>query len=280
MKYNTLAIVGPSTSGKTDAAIAIAKKHNGALICCDMVQIWKGYEIGSGMPSLEEVQGIPVYLYGVLDPTQGSRLISKKDYYNLASQVRRKIRQAKQLPVFEGCSSNYTRVLLGDPNPPKFKYQKPFYPALEYGEIPIFVLMPSLDGLYRRLEKRLIKFWEQGVVEEVQRLLGRNPIVKRKRAAPMKAGIIYNHLSRYLCENPDLLDKKLDNPTKAKIHKDLHDQIVYAWEKNIRQQSANFEALFDEFSESPLIWIDVDPENPGQTILQLEDLVKELVSAA
>jgi tRNA A37 N6-isopentenylltransferase MiaA len=279
MKYNSLAIVGPSTSGKTDAAIAIAKKHNGALICCDMVQIWKGYEIGSGMPTKEETGDLPMYLYGALEPTPGSRLISKQDYYKLASKARRETIQSRFLPVFEGCSSNYTRVLLGDPNPPEFKHQKPFYPAIEYGEFPVFVLIPSLDGLYQRLEKRLIRFWEQGVVEEVQRLLGK-PTVKRERPAPMKAGIIYNHLSRYLCENPNLLTQQLDNETKARMHKDLHDQILNAWEKNIKKQTETFKALFDEFPDRPLIWIDVDPYIPEKTTEQLEYLVKELISAA
>jgi len=268
MKYNSLAVAGPSTSGKTDAAIALARKFNGALICCDMVQIWKGYEIASGMPAKEQTKGLQMHLYGVLEP--GPRLISKFQYHSLAAKARREAMHAKQLPIFEGCSSNYTRVLLGDPYSPDEKQLNPEFPAHEYGEIPMFVLFTELEGLRARLEKRLFKLWGE-IVDEVKGLLGNESIKKKQRPAPLKAGIVYNIISRYFCENTELLTRELDSLEKGEIYKAIHEEILTKAEKNIHQQTDFFNNLFQEFSDRQLFRIDAS--NPEETLEQLEELI-------
>lgn len=43
-----LAVVGPTASGKSDIAIALAKKYNGEIVSCDSRQIYRGMDIGTG----------------------------------------------------------------------------------------------------------------------------------------------------------------------------------------------------------------------------------------
>lgn len=62
-------ILGPTGSGKSGLGIKVAKKINGAIISCDSVQVYKGFDIGSGKVREEEKEGIPHYLLDLLPAT-------------------------------------------------------------------------------------------------------------------------------------------------------------------------------------------------------------------
>jgi tRNA dimethylallyltransferase len=58
----TIFVVGPTASGKTNLAIALAKEFGGEVISCDSIQVYQGLDIGSSKPSLLEQQGITHHL--------------------------------------------------------------------------------------------------------------------------------------------------------------------------------------------------------------------------
>ena len=51
-------IVGPTASGKTAASIYAAIKLNGEIVSADSIQVYKGMDIGSAKPTMQERQGI------------------------------------------------------------------------------------------------------------------------------------------------------------------------------------------------------------------------------
>lgn len=51
-------IAGPTASGKTSLAIAIAKQFNGEIICADSRTIYKGMDIGTAKPTPEEQRAV------------------------------------------------------------------------------------------------------------------------------------------------------------------------------------------------------------------------------
>ena len=51
---SVLAVVGATASGKTALSLALAKKFNGEIISCDSMQIYRGMNIGTAKPSMEE----------------------------------------------------------------------------------------------------------------------------------------------------------------------------------------------------------------------------------
>jgi len=57
-----IAVVGATASGKTEFAIALAKKINGEIISGDSRQIYQGLDLGTGNPSLQQLQAVPHYL--------------------------------------------------------------------------------------------------------------------------------------------------------------------------------------------------------------------------
>lgn len=70
MKEKVYIILGPTASGKTAVAIELAKKLNGEIISADSMQIYKGMDIGTAKPSIEERQGIPHHLFDIAEPDE------------------------------------------------------------------------------------------------------------------------------------------------------------------------------------------------------------------
>ena len=60
-------IVGPTASGKTDAAVSCALAMNGEIISADSIQIYKGLDKGSAKPTEEEKRGVPHHLIDFVD---------------------------------------------------------------------------------------------------------------------------------------------------------------------------------------------------------------------
>ena len=55
----TLAIVGPTGSGKSSVAFALAKQLGGEIISCDSVQVYRGFDVGSAKATLAEQKEVP-----------------------------------------------------------------------------------------------------------------------------------------------------------------------------------------------------------------------------
>ncbi|MGJ1433811.1 tRNA (adenosine(37)-N6)-dimethylallyltransferase MiaA [Sphingobacterium spiritivorum] len=64
---NVIIILGPTASGKTALAVALAKKTNGAIISADSRQVYRQMDIGTGK-DLKEYEDIPYYLIDICEP--------------------------------------------------------------------------------------------------------------------------------------------------------------------------------------------------------------------
>ena len=60
-------ILGPTGTGKSGLALALAQKHNGVIVNFDSIQFYKGLEIGSAAPTAFEKSTVPHYLYSYVD---------------------------------------------------------------------------------------------------------------------------------------------------------------------------------------------------------------------
>ncbi len=79
--------MGPTGSGKSAWALEQAKKYSGSIVNCDSVQFYKGLEIGSASPTIEEKNVAPHYLYNYIEApfemTAGQFL---RDFYQLVEK--------------------------------------------------------------------------------------------------------------------------------------------------------------------------------------------------
>lgn len=62
---NYFAIVGPTASGKSQLALALAKAYAGEIVNCDSVQVYQGFDIGSAKPTPQERQVVPHHLFDI-----------------------------------------------------------------------------------------------------------------------------------------------------------------------------------------------------------------------
>ena len=65
---NIICIAGPTASGKTALAVALAKELNGEVVSCDSMQVYKRMDIGTAKPTLAEMEGIPHHMIDVAEP--------------------------------------------------------------------------------------------------------------------------------------------------------------------------------------------------------------------
>lgn len=108
-------LVGPTAVGKTEAALALAERVPAEIISFDSRLLYRGLDIGTAKPSLEERLRVPHHLVDVADPG---------DVWTLA-QVRRAALEAAQaitgrgrLPLVVGGTGQYVRSLLEGWEPP------------------------------------------------------------------------------------------------------------------------------------------------------------------
>ena len=65
-----LALAGPTASGKTAAALAIAREHPVEIISVDSALVYRGMDIGTAKPGASELAAVPHHLIDIRDPLQ------------------------------------------------------------------------------------------------------------------------------------------------------------------------------------------------------------------
>jgi len=108
-EHPLLAIVGPTAAGKSSLAMALAARWNGEIVNCDSVQIYRGFDIGTGKVPAGERRGIAHHLLDIADPEQ---VFTAGDFRHAALRVLSEVRQRRRLPIIVGGTGLYLRALL------------------------------------------------------------------------------------------------------------------------------------------------------------------------
>ena len=116
MKPKVIAVVGPTASGKTALAIKLAKEKNGEVISADSRLVYKGFDIASAKPDMEEREGIPHHLIDIVEPEFG---YSAGNYHDDAKKAIYDILSRGKTPIVAGGTGLYFRILLENYNLPR-----------------------------------------------------------------------------------------------------------------------------------------------------------------
>jgi tRNA dimethylallyltransferase len=111
-------VAGPTASGKTALALALAQQFSGEIVSCDSVAVYRGMEIGTAKPTLAERASVPHHLIDVFPPDAPC---TAGDFSRLARQAIREISQRDRLPIVCGGTGLYLRALVDGlfPAPPR-----------------------------------------------------------------------------------------------------------------------------------------------------------------
>ena len=104
-----IAILGPTASGKSALGIWLAQQLGAEVVACDSTQLYRGFDVGTAKPGMEERQGIPHLLIDVLDPREEATAGS---YREQAIEVLEDLRARRKLPIFTVGTGLYLRALL------------------------------------------------------------------------------------------------------------------------------------------------------------------------
>ena len=107
-KNYPLAIIGPTASGKSEVAVALAKKINGEVVGIDSRQIYEGMAIGTAQPALDEQGGVPHHMIGIKPPNEE---IAAGAYAKLVLNLVTDIQSRGKIPVICGGAGLFYRAI-------------------------------------------------------------------------------------------------------------------------------------------------------------------------
>ncbi len=217
-------ILGPTSSGKSDLAVWIAKKiekekiggFNGAeIVSADSRQVYKGMDIGSGKVTKKEMQGIPHHLIDVASP---KRRFSVAQYQKIAQKEIEKILFKNKVPVLCGGSAFYIKAVVKGLNFPK--------------AVPDWDLRKKLDKkntekLYQMLKKLDPQRAESVEKNNPRRLIRALEIVlqTKKPVSPLESRFKYLPLIIGINHREKDLKKKIEKRLEKRIKKGMMAEV-------------------------------------------------------
>ena len=161
-----ICIAGPTASGKTALAVALAKELHGEVVSCDSMYVYRRMNIGTAKPSQEEMEGIVHHMIDVADPDED---FSVSKYCEMAAPIVDDIVARGKTAIIAGGTGLYMDSLIRGndfaPFPSTGMREKLEAQADEQGLEPMLDLLRSIDPdaaarLHLSDRKRIIRALE------------------------------------------------------------------------------------------------------------------------
>ncbi len=152
MKNKILVILGPTSSGKSDIAIKLAKRFNGEIISADSRQIYRGMDTGTGKVSGKYIsnnealisQGIPHHMIDIVSPRTDFNVAKFK---KRAEKIIGDILRRGKLPIICGGTGFWIKAIIDNANFPEVKPDWKLRKKLEkYSTNKLFMMLKKLDS--------------------------------------------------------------------------------------------------------------------------------------
>lgn len=101
-------ILGPTAVGKSALALRLAEERGGEIVNADALQAYRGLDVGTAKPTMEERRRVPHHLLDILDPDEP---YSAGEFARRACEVVPEIRGRGRIPIVTGGSGLYVRAL-------------------------------------------------------------------------------------------------------------------------------------------------------------------------
>jgi len=231
-------IVGPTASGKTSAAIEIAEKHGGEIICADSRTVYRHMDIGTAKPTQEERARVPHWGLDLIEP--GERFTAA-DFKQYANEKIAEIRDRGNLPLLVGGTGLYIDGVIFDYSfePTYDQKQRDTLSKMTIAQLHKYCHKNNVNLPQNELNKRYI-------VREIER----KSIRGKRRIHPIENTIIVGIATK----KEDLLDR-IKSRTEHLFESGVVDEATilgekYGWESEA--MTGNIYPLVHAYLESRL----------------------------
>jgi len=243
-------VVGPTASGKTALAVALAKAYGGEIISADSMQLYRGMDIGTAKPDEEERAGIPHHMLDVIDPSEE---YSAARYAEEARVCVDGIRARGHLPIVAGGTGLYINALLGrvwferEDGDPAYRDELRAY-AGTHGNDALYQKLAALDPAYAEtVHPNNVRRVIRGL--EIIRVSGK-PVSERLTYA-REMPLAYEPVIIGLCpDNRETLYRRIDRRVDAMLAAGLWDEAARLRIRSLSdtaKQAIGYKELFAYF---------------------------------
>jgi tRNA dimethylallyltransferase len=220
--HRAIYLTGPTACGKSAVGVALAHRLGGEILALDSMTLYRGMDIGTAKPTLEEREGIPHHLIDILDPWESA---SVAEYRVWAREKILEVEARGRLPIFVGGTALYLKTLLrglfeGPGADPSIRLELE-NEAAELGSPALHSRLATLDPV---IASRLHPNDSRRIVRalEVIKLTG-SPLsrLQSEHDRPAPAGVRVFAMER---PRPDLYDR-INRRVEAMFHAGLVEEV-------------------------------------------------------
>ena len=191
-------VLGPTASGKTKYAVALAEKLGGEIISADSRQVYRGMDIGTGK-DLAEYGAVPYHLIDIAEPGEQYNVWQfQQDFLRAYADIRSR----GAVPVLCGGTGMYINAVTRGYD---FSGNVPLSAAREdlhregFPQKPFFIgTLVDRDTRNARIDARLDARLQEGMIDEIRGLLERGVPAERLIAYGLEYKFVTLHLQGVL----------------------------------------------------------------------------------
>jgi tRNA dimethylallyltransferase len=236
-----LVVVGPTASGKSALAVALAKALQAEVIACDSTQLYRGVNIGTAKPTVEERQGVVHHLVDVLAASEAA---TAGGYRDRVLAVLADMRKRGRLPILTVGTGLYMRALLEGladlPLRSKELRVRLKASSMKNGEMHLHRVLQRMDPV---AAAKIAPPDEQKLIRAIEVcVLTRKPISEVHRAGrkPLEG---WRALKVGLMPSREMLYGRIDARTKAMMESGWLDEVRELLEAGIMENAKIFDFI-------------------------------------
>ena len=217
-KEPLIVIVGATASGKSDVAMFLAEKFNGEIINADSWSVYKGFDIGTAKPSLNDQTLIKHHLLDIAEPKDG---FSAAIFKRLALAAIDEIHSKNKIPILTGGTGLYIDSIL---------YDYSFLPGSAASLRQKYNSM-SIDALRQEIVK--LQYDTEGIDLNNKRRLIR--LLENKGIRPSAKSLRPNTLILGINLDQEILESRIENRVDSMFEAGLESEVrelseKYGWD--------------------------------------------------
>lgn len=235
-------LTGPTSVGKTNLSIALAKAIDGEIISADSMQVYKYMNIGSAKIKKEEMQGVPHHLVDYLDPHEDYNVFMFQKH---AKEAMEQIYKNGHIPILVGGTGFYIQSVLYDIDFSQNEIDDGYRKELE--QIAICKGAKYLhDMLYQVDEKAAQDIHENNVKRVIraleyfhqtgEKISEHNEIEKNKKSP-------YDFTYFVLNDDREKLYKRIDDRVDQMLNDGLVDEVKSLKEMGLKREDVSMQGL-------------------------------------